>query len=148
MHMHTHGRSCTHEHTTTHRWTPPPAEPPNCPNCGVLGQDFNSEWVALQVLGISCLGVNVRQKDKAGHFTGHCLLLPADQQLCETLLCFCTSVGLLLMYKTLYWQWRAELRNSHTFSNVWNHFFFLEQKNLSEVDVQAVQLYKLVRCEK
>lgn len=47
---------------------------------GVLGEEFNSERVALQVAGISCLGVNVRQKDKDGHFTGHWLLLPADQR--------------------------------------------------------------------
>lgn len=47
---------------------------------GVLREEFNSERVALQVAGISCLGVNVRQKDKDGHFTGHWLLLPADQR--------------------------------------------------------------------
>lgn len=47
---------------------------------GVLGEELNSERVALQVAGISCLGVNVRQKDKDGHFTGHWLLLPADQR--------------------------------------------------------------------
>lgn len=58
--------------------TPPPG-PQTVRVVGVLGEEFNSEWVALQVAGISCLGVNVRQKDKDGHFTGHWLLLPADQ---------------------------------------------------------------------
>lgn len=77
--MHAHASSQAHERAATHRWTHTPAEPPNCPNCGVLGEEFNSEWVALQVPGISCLRVNVRQKDKDGHFTGHWLLLPADQ---------------------------------------------------------------------
>lgn len=98
-HIHTHTcglHACTdlsnqaRERATTHRWTHTPAEPPNCPNCGVLGEEFNSEWVALQVLGISCLGVNVRQKDKDGHFTGHWLLLPADQPHYITPLYLCT----------------------------------------------------------
>lgn len=83
--LHTHASSQAHKHAATHRWTHTPAEPPNCPNCGVLGGEFNSEWVALQVLGISCLRVNVRQKDKNGHFTGHWLSLPDDQPHYETL---------------------------------------------------------------
>lgn len=55
------------------------------------GGEFNSEWVALQVLGISCLRVNVRQKDKDGHFTGHWFLLPADQPHYMMLLLLCTK---------------------------------------------------------
>lgn len=92
--LHAHAGSQAHKHAATHRWTHTPAEPPNCPNCGVLGEEFNSEWVALQVLGISCLGVNVRQKDKDGHFTGHWLLLPADQPHYITLL-LCTGGSLV-----------------------------------------------------
>lgn len=90
--LHAHTSSQAHEHAATHRWTHTPAEPPNCPNCGVLGEEFNSEWVALQVPGISCLRVNVRQKDKDGHFTGHWLLLPADQPHYITLLFFVWEV--------------------------------------------------------
>lgn len=87
--LHAHASSQAHKHAATHKWTHTPAEPPNCPNCGVLGEEFNSEWVALQVLGIICLRVNVRQKDKDGHFTGHWLLLPDDQPHHETLLFLC-----------------------------------------------------------
>lgn len=79
----------------TRRWTHTPAEPPNCPRCGVLGVEFNSEWVALQVLGISCLRVNVHQKDKDGHFTGHWFLLPADQPHYMMLLLLCTKSSVM-----------------------------------------------------
>lgn len=95
--MHAHMSTQAHKHVATYRWTHTPAESPNCPNCGVLGEDFNSEWVALQVLGISCLRVNVRQKDKDGHFTGHWLLLPADQPHYEMLLFF-GAVGSVMQF--------------------------------------------------
>lgn len=93
--LHGHASTQAHERAATHRWTHTPAEPPNCPNCGVLGEEFNSEWVALQVLGISCLRVNVRQKDKDGHFTGHWLLLPADQPRYMTLLLLCMGSSVM-----------------------------------------------------
>lgn len=71
--------------------TPPPS-PQTVHTVGCWGGvEFNSEWVALQVLGISCLRVNVRQKDKDGHFTGHWFLLPADQPHYMMLLLLCTK---------------------------------------------------------
>lgn len=61
----------------------------------MLGVEFNSEWVALQLLGISCLRVNVHQKDKDGHFAGHWFLLPADQPHYVMLLLLCSKSSVM-----------------------------------------------------
>lgn len=103
MHIHTHVcrlhtladmGPVKHISKQPHRRIHTPAEPPNCPNGWVQGEEFNSDWVALQVLGINCLRVNVRQKDKYGHFTGHWFLLPDDQPHSDTALAWSSFMQL------------------------------------------------------
>lgn len=92
MHPHTRRGSQAHGNAATHRWTRTPAAPPNCPNCGGGGRGLLivTGW-PYRYRGISCRGVNVQQKDKDGHFTGHWLLVPVDQSHCATLcVCVCS----------------------------------------------------------